>query len=216
MTHEYVTFEKFNTKESAQELAFLLNDHGIEYQIEDSSSSLDSSFATGFKEFRLKLKSEDFEKADNLLQKISTEQFDDLPEDYYLLSFSNGELLDLIAAKDEWSPFDFVLAQKLLQERGQEVTVDELKKIKAERIAYLRQPEKNQTYWIFFGYVLAFAGGILGIFLGWYLKTHKKTLPNGEEVYAYSESNRKSGQSIFATGTVFFIFWIVIRIVLWG
>jgi hypothetical protein len=42
--------------------------------------------------------------------------------------------------------------------------------------------------------------------------THKKVLPNGDEVYAYSESDRKHGLRITIIGGIFFLLWVTIRI----
>ena len=67
-TEEFLTFQKFNDKEALLELETLFNDNNIEYLIEDASANFDPSFANSelSKEFRIKLKKQDFEKADNL------------------------------------------------------------------------------------------------------------------------------------------------------
>jgi hypothetical protein len=49
---------------------------------------------------------------------------------------------------------------------------------------------------ILFGYIFAFLGGIIGIFIGRFIATHKKTLPNGEKVFAYCAPDRNHGNRI--------------------
>jgi hypothetical protein len=98
---------------------------------------------------------------------------------------------------DEWSPFDVSLAQKILTDRGKPVSDAELKSIHNQRIEELKAPEPSQKTWIIIGYVAAFLGGVLGLFIGWHLFNHKKTLPNGEKVYGHTESDRKQGKIIF-------------------
>ena len=48
-----------------------------------------------------------------------------IDDDYYLLSFSDDELIDVVSKSDEWNKFDVSLAKKLLKERGNEITNDE-------------------------------------------------------------------------------------------
>jgi hypothetical protein len=136
---------------------------------------------------------------------------DQVVEDYYLFGFTNEELYEIILKPDEWSSFDYMLSQKILTDRGQPIDEDLVKKIRQQRIDDLSKPEPPQTAWIYFGYFLAVMGGLLGLFIGWYLFTHKKTLPNGQKVLAYSERDQWHGKTIFFIGIPFMIFWIVVR-----
>lgn len=74
--------------------------------------------------------------------------------------------------------------------------------MKRSRIEILSKPSKNQTLWVTIGYYTAFLGGIAGIIIGLHLSTHKRTLPNGDRVYDYSESDRKHGTRIFYIGLI--------------
>ena len=211
---QFITFQKFNLKEDAVELATFLRESQIEYRIEDTSSGLDGNFGNSelSKDYLIKLKKEDFEKADVLLLQISSNLVETIDRDHYLHEFTDEELKEIIVKKDEWSHLDFLLAQKILEERGQEIIPEEIEKHRKQRLEDLSKPEEHQGGWIIAGYLFAFLGGFLGFFIGWFLKTHKKTLPNGDRVYNYTESDRKQGNRILIVSLFFFLFWIGVRI----
>jgi hypothetical protein len=213
----YLTFQKFPDRDSALELAGLLKEHGIEAVIADTSGGFEPTFANNplAKEYRIKIKKENFEAANKLLLQISAEQIGNVDKDHYLFGFSDEELQEIVAKPDEWSQFDFLLAQKILKERGKEVKPENIEKIKKERLMELSKPDSNEAGWIIAGYIFAFLGGLLGIFIGHHLRYHKKTLPNGERVYAYSAGDRRNGYNIFIIGIVCFVFWTIVRIMTW-
>ncbi|KFF15642.1 hypothetical protein [Flavobacterium hydatis] len=211
MKEEFITFEKFPNQNSAEKLGEFLNEKKIEYILENNSLSFDPTFANnGFGvEFCIKIKKEDFEKVNELLIENSEDEINKIDKDYYLLTFSNDELIEVITKSDEWNKFDVSLAKKLLKERGIDVSHERIEAIKEQRILELSKPEKSQIGYIILGYILAFLGGFWSIFLGWHLLTYKKTLPNGNRIYAYSENDRKQGNRILITGVVFSILWLL-------
>lgn len=213
MMEEFITFQKFNNQNSASELGDFFKEKKLEYVLEDNSLSFDPTFANnGFgKEFCIKLKQSDFEKGNALLIEKAEKEIVEIDKDYYLLSFTDKELFELIAASDEWSPFDVSLAERLLKERGKEVTQEDIEKIKTNRIVELSKPEESQRIYIIIGYITAILGGFLGIFIGWHLLTFKKTLPNGNRIYAYSDNDRKQGNRILIISVVFFVIWLLYR-----
>ncbi len=139
----------------------------------------------------------------------SKEYIKTLPEDYYLFSFSNNELIEVIQKKDEWNEIDYLLAIKLLKNRGVEITSEDIEKTQKDRLSQLKKPEKSARSWIIAGYIIAMLGGLLGFIIGYVLLTQKKTLPNGERVYEYIESDRKHGKNILYVGIIFFIFNVI-------
>lgn len=211
---QFVTFQKFNDQGAALELGILLRENQIEYLFEDTSASFDPFFTHNelAKEFRIKLQKKDFEKADSLLQIIYSKQIESVDKDYYLMDFTDIELMEIVTKRDEWGQFDFLLAQKLLKERGKEIKPEVVELLKTQRINELAKPEENQTTWIYAGYITAFLSGFLGFFIGWHLSSHKKTLPNGDRVYSFTPSDRKHGNRILIIGAVSFVFWVTLRI----
>ena len=214
MEPEFITYQKFNDAELANELAELLNGHNIQYYIQEETSGFDPSFVMSNApvDYAVKIKSEDFERA-NLLQKENeAKNIEGIDKDYYLFSFSDDELMEVITKADEWSAFDNVLAKKILSERGKNISEKDIAELEEKRIEELKTPEPNQTIWIVLGYLFAFGGGVFGLFIGWHLKSYKKTLPNGEKVYGYSNRDRWHGKIIFYIAIVATIIDVIYKI----
>ena len=214
MKGEFLVFEKFNKQNLAINFAKLLEENKIEYLIENISVKFDPILSNNEfgKEFCVKLKKNDFEKADNILSEKSKTEINEVQKDHYLFSFSDEQLIDVIVKSDEWNKFDVELSRKILKDKGKEISETEIIEIKKKRLIELAKPEESQNIYIVIGYICAILGGILGLFIGWHLLTFKKTLPNGNRVYAYSENDRKQGNRIVILGGIFMIFWILYRI----
>ena len=212
--NQFLTYQKFTDQSEAMELSDLLTKNNIDFQFEDTSASFDLTFTNSelSKEYRIKLKKQDFEKADKILMNISEQQLDTVDPDYYLFDFTDQELIEILVKSDEWGKFDYLLAQKILKGRGQEVSKELLDTLRKQRIEELAKPEESQRTWIIAGYVFSILGGLLGLFIGWHLLSHKKTLPNGDRVYGYSIEDRKQGNRILILGIVFLVIWTSIRI----
>ncbi|MBC7439749.1 MAG: hypothetical protein H7250_07185 [Flavobacterium sp.] len=214
MKEEFLIFQKFNSEKSAVDFGKLMEKNKIDYLIENISIKFDPILSNNEfgKELCVKLQKSNFEIADKILSETSKIEIEKIEKDYYLLSFSDEELKDVIYKSDEWNKFDVELAHKLLKERGIELTTEQIKNIKKDRIIALSQPEESQKIYIIVGYVFALLGGFLGIFIGWHLLTYKKTIPDGNQIYAYSENDRKQGNRILIIGSIFTVIWILFRI----
>lgn len=214
MNPDFITYQKFNDPALAEELAEQLEQNNIEYTIEEESLTFNITFVLNDplqKEYAVKIKSEDFEKVNELLKKNEETNTDEIGKDYYLFSFTDDELMDVVTKADEWSAFDVVLARKLLAERGKEISEQKIATIQEQRIEELKKTEASQLTWIIVGYLMALSGAFLlvytsaiGIFIGWHLSSYKKTLPDGERVYGYSDTDRKHGIRIFYLGIIVF------------
>jgi hypothetical protein len=215
MEPEFITYQKFNDVALANELAVLLERHGISYRVEEDSLTFNPSFNLNdelSKEYAVKISADDFEHVNELLKQDASEYIGDVEKDYYLFDFSDEELKDVVARADEWSAFDVQLARKLLADKGKAITDAELEILEEKRMDELKVAEPSQTGWIVIGYLFALLGGILGIFIGWHLKSYKKTLPNGERVYEYSEGDRWHGKVIFYISILALILSVIYRV----
>jgi hypothetical protein len=213
MATDFVTFQRFNDKAAALALAETFKGNNFEVALEDTSANFDITFANNEidKDFRVKLKPEDFERANIFLQQQAAKDLADIDPNYYIFDFSDEELKEIIEKQDEWSSLDFLLAQKILRERGVEVNVEQIQTLKAKRIEELSEPEKSPKLLIVSGYVLAFIGGLLAIVIGAYLRNHKKTLPNGERVFGYAIADRAHGERILILGILGLIIFAAIQ-----
>ncbi|WP_343538183.1 hypothetical protein [Flavobacterium mesophilum] len=163
-------------------------------------------------QYEIKIDPINFEKAEAILEKATENILTEVDSDYYLLSFSDDELYDVLLKSDEWNVFDYKLAQKILKERGKNIDSEMLAFLKKERLQTLAKPEEPQKSWINIGYIFSFLGGALGIVIGYLLWTSKKTLPNGQRIYSYNEADRKHGKTIFIIGAIVFPVALLIRI----
>jgi hypothetical protein len=204
MTNNYVLFRKFSTIEQAEELKELLDKNGIESMVADNLPPVDVTFSgsTLQNQYEVQIDQTDFEQAEQVLEKEAENIITEIDRDYYLFEFANEELYEILLKSDEWSSFDYTLAQKILIERGEKIDKKLLSSLKNERLEQLAEPDGNQESWIIAGYIFAIFGGFLGLIIGYSLWTSKKTLPNGEKVYSYSEKDRKNGKYIFYIGLI--------------
>ena len=120
MEPELITYQKFNDAALANELAELLGKHGIKYYVEEESVVFDPTFSYNplAKDYSVKIRKQDFQILNQLLTDEESKNIGDIDKDYYLFSFTNDELMEVITKADEWSAFDTVLARKILTDRG--------------------------------------------------------------------------------------------------
>ena len=215
MSKDYSIFRKYPTIDQAAETETILKKEGIQCIIGDNVSSLDSNFGASSlnNEIEIRIKQSDFLKAEEILQKNAEDLIENIEEDYYLFEFSNEELYDILVKQDEWNEFDYNLAKKILKDKGQSVSNEFLKSLKTERLKQLAKPEPRQTLWIVIGYASSILGGFIGMIIGYFLWTSKKTLPNGQKVYSYSRVDRWHGKVIFYLGCVVFPVLLIYRLI---
>ncbi|MBL4587607.1 MAG: hypothetical protein JKX84_11220 [Flavobacteriales bacterium] len=210
----FVVFRKYTDIDQAKAVAVFLTEREIQCKLLDNSPSIDITFSLNNLQNQIELKVEhsEFEKAESLLNEFAAKSIEDVEENHYLFDFSNEELYEIQLKPDEWSSFDLKLSEKILRDRGQEINPDLLNTLRQQRLKDLAQPEEKQKGMVIAGYVFAILGGLIGLLIGWLLYTSKKTLPNGDRVHTYIESDQLHGRNIFMLSLMFIAFWMVIRI----
>nr|WP_294784176.1 hypothetical protein [uncultured Flavobacterium sp.] len=201
-----MAFRSFPALNQAKELEALLTKNNISVTLADNIPPIDITFSgsTLQNKYEVKISQADFEKAETILEKETENILENIDQDYYLLSFTNEELYEILLNSDEWNIFDYKLAQKLLTNRGKTIDHEMLLSLKKERLKILAKPEENQKPWIIAGYIFALLGGGIGIVIGYSLWRSKKTLPNGERIYSYNSNDRKNGFIIFLISIIVF------------
>jgi len=213
----FVTFRSFSSVAEAEGIIETLRHGGIVAQVVDASPPVDITFSvnTSQTEIKVRLKQEDFDKANDLLERQAAEGMVNVPDNHYLHDFSDEELYEIIEKNDEWGKMDFLLSQKLLEERGREISGEEVEILKFERIEDLKKPEPGHKGWLLFGFVIAMFGGLLGMWIGWFHWKFRKTIPTGERVFAYDAGTRKTGEIIFWIGCLSLVIWIIEAVMFW-
>lgn len=202
---ELSTFQKFQDAGLAREFALRLEEAGIPCFLEDENKFFDVSFANNplTKDINLKIRPADFVKARRTLEDFYAPRLDEVEPDYYLFSFTSKELEEIIAKPDEWGVLDYLLAQKLLNERGRDFTPEKIEALKSERIQVLAKPKTIHPLYLVLYYLLAVLVYFIGIFLGSWLLFAKTTLPNGEKVFSFTKGIRNHGLAMMIIGGIF-------------
>lgn len=118
MADVFQTFQKFNDPRLATVIANKLREARIECFIENKTSYVPPIIIGTSSEppISLKVKTSDFNRANQVLEEYYQPKLNDVDPDYYLLSFSSQELVDVITNPNKWGHFDRALAKKLLAE----------------------------------------------------------------------------------------------------
>ncbi len=213
-SHQHINFQKFSSKQDAVFLLNLLQVNGVEAIIENSSPSVDITFSMNNMqhEFIVKIIPSYFEKANLILEEQAKKNIKEISKDHYLFEFTKQELIEILEKPDEWSIEDYLLAQHILGERGENINKEKIEELKQKRLFELRKPEEVKEGWILVGYIMALFGGIIGVFIGWFHWTFKKTDPLGKRFYVYDEKTRKRGKQLFYFGIILQLIWIILFI----
>ncbi len=207
----FVVYKKFVDEEPAVALIEELKASSIDAELTHDRESLDSALG-GQKifnrEFFVKVRREDIDRADMLLEEQTKNLVSSVESDHYLFNFSNDELLEILDKPDEWNEFDVQLVKKILQDRGIAISNDHIAAKKKLRLGILAQPIESKPFWIYVGYFAALGGGPIGVIMGWHISTHKKPLPNGQMTYAFSPGDRLHGRIMLIAGILVFVFAI--------
>ncbi|GHB65358.1 hypothetical protein [Persicitalea jodogahamensis] len=205
---EFLTIKNFGHEEPYLALLHLLEEHTIPYQTEVYRERIDPiSMISLAPEYIVKVHPSRFSEVNELLHDMAADEVRFVDTSHYLFGFKDEELFDILASPDEWSAFDYQLARRVLSERGIDVDARLLALLKKSRLEELAQPEAKQTANVWIGYLFALFGGVVGIFIGWNMATTQKTLPNGERVYTFGESDRRHGKAIIVLGVVMVVVW---------
>lgn len=200
-----VTIKSFSAPEDALEWVNLLKDNDIPYYWEEDVPGFDHSFAFNkssiIYNYLLRVPQTHIQKARTVLSEIAAKRVTEYDEDHYLYGFELEELYEVLERPDEWSSEDYILAQKILEERGRPMSPKDIQTLYEARIEEIRSPRKMDQGWIVSAYVGAFLGtlgGVLGLaamMLAWSM-LFKKTDPTGQKYFAYDAETRKHGKRI--------------------
>lgn len=214
---DYSTFKRFIHRGEAEDLVLFFQEKGIVCRLKDNTTHFDVSFSNNpmLNDFHVEVASQDFLRADELLQAEMEKHIQEIDSDYYLFSFSNDELLEIVRKRDEWSSFDFVLSKHILKQRGAELDQALIQKSFENRVEELSVEVRAPQWMIVGGYLAAFSVIFLvflpefaipfALLMGVTLRFRYKTLPTGEKVSFYDASSRRHGLIIIVFSILFTI-----------
>src|SRR3984957_3959283 len=147
MAVHFQTFQQFNDPGLASAVADKLQAQQIDCVVEKVKPLLEPGFFRNTVEqtIHLKVRVDDLDKAHKALEEYYQRRLQDVEPGYYLLSFTDKELLEILAKPDEWGHFDYVLARALLAERGLEIPDETIGLMKQERLLQLAREASAET-----------------------------------------------------------------------
>lgn len=207
MTDKFNSFKSFNDKETAEDFSEVLKEYDIEFYIEEDVLEFDLTYANNEldKDFHIMVKQTDFVKAKQAYEAYFKKQLHNAPSDYYLFSFSNDELKEIMSKPDEWGTFDYLLAEKILHDRGMGLSETDKKALKTERYKTLQDQQNEKPSNIFLYYIFSIVVFPIGMLIGWAWAFSKKTLPDGNKAAVYDEDIQRHGKIIFTIATLLFV-----------
>jgi hypothetical protein len=207
---QFEVFKSFYTYSEALTMFEFLEQEGIPCKIESMKPIADKVFVGDGMEMEtlLKIPSDCFSKANRIIDKKITEQISQLEDDYYLFTFTDMELMEIIRQPYEWSNQDVIVARHLLNQRGYDISEKLVEITKAKKLSELAQPEKISTKWIITGYAASLFG-IFGLVFGLYLLNSKKLLPDGNKVLVYEQRARFHAHNIIIISSIMIFILLV-------
>ena len=232
IVNNFRVYRKFFSTDDADEIIEVLKLNNIPYSLSDNSPSFDPtfSFTSLDNQIELRIQNEHFDTVNKLLEEKARKETTLIEGDYYLYSFSDSELEEVIGKPDKWSELDYELAKKILTQRGKKVSESELSEKKEKRYEEITTPERISSFWIAVGFFCALSGFvdvlIFPLLLGYIFKTFgiaeglvliffTKTNIHGKKYFVFDKQSRFLGKmmvviSIIALG--FNIYWIIHKI----
>ena len=211
---DFQPYRDFHNVEEAKAFGALLKEKGIPFSLEGSDTIIDSAIVGRglIPKAILKIPASDFERVNQIIEEqLKSISFEDV-KDHYLNQLDTEELLDIFKQPDEWTVEDTQIARVILNERGIEISSEEIAAQRQERFEAIRAGKKGTTFWMYF-YFLAVALGlfispffiIAGIGMGYYYAYGRAVDPDGQKYYVYEPNTRLIGRIILYGGTAVFI-----------
>lgn len=225
----YRTFRRFDSETEAATFTQFLMANGISATIEKVPPILDRTLvgeAPGAN-IEVKVPADRFVAAQQLLRDNVHIDLDDIEPDYYLLSFTDKELLDIVHRPDEWGEYDQALAVALLRERGVAITEEQVEAAEEARIVELANPRPISGTALAGIYSVGLAGFVISLLASYELlhgrtpiaffaglmaasplatgiafMKGRRTLPDGTSAFMFDERARRHGRIMIISSLI--------------
>lgn len=138
-----IEFQKFPEIEGTKDLVTLLKKNNIPFVIDDKgqrfilvSNPLDNYVI-------IKISKDDLEKVNQLLVDDENKELKKMPEDHYLYTFSDDEIVDIIANPFEWSKLEIRLANEIAKQRNLVLSAENLNRAKKKKLEEVVREEQK-------------------------------------------------------------------------
>jgi hypothetical protein len=193
MPATFLTFQRFNDPALAEAVAEKLKENGIDYRIQGDGGPVEAMLitTTAVPSVSLQIPGHEFPRAHTILETFYAGQLGDVDPDYYLYTFIDEELMEIVSKPDEWGHFDYVLARKQLADRGKPIDDAEAAELRRVRLKQLADPN-----------YIADDGSLRSpisrtpVVFSHLVASHARTLPDGKQVYSHSPAQRKRARTL--------------------
>ena len=202
-------YRDYHNQEEAEAFATLLKENNIPYSLEEAGH-LDVSEIVGhglIPKAVLKIQPENFRRVNDLLSAEIKESGESDFTDHYLSQLDIDELKDIFRKPEEWTVEDATIAQIILKSRGVDISEQEIKELREERLAVIREGKKASlgmlTFYgacIFLGLFFHLIFYLGGMGMAFYYTFGKSTDIDGQKNYVYDEETRQTGKVMFYGG----------------
>jgi len=195
---EFLTYSRFYAAEQAWDLIAFLQKNHIDYTITQERDVLDKIYVGESLDplISLKIKNADFEKVNELIIHDFPVDITQVNKDYYLFSFSDKELMDVLDPYNDWNYFDRALANRILQDRGG--ATDYISPVRP----IMFEPARISTVVLVGEYLLTLALPYIGIIIGLATLAAFKTSGDGRKVKLYDNVTRNHAVVMLCLGIV--------------
>ena len=154
---KYSLFQTFALHEESLELYNLLKEGQVRSTLHDSNKTSSNILNPNItSSFSIYVHEDDFKKANVILEKQAEKIINNINKDYYLFSFTNDELYDILFKKDEWSQIDFQLAKQILTNRGETINQQILDQLERNRMnEIVSEKQIASSLLIYIGFITA-------------------------------------------------------------
>ncbi len=209
-----VLIREYRDQESLLDMQAHLEEADIPYSVFDTVSRFDVTFSYDHsrRSFQLLVPQHFADRARRVCETVEAAIIEQLPPDYYLFDFSDEELKSLIIKPFEWSPLDVTLARQILKQRGIDPDSEELVQNENAAKTAFDAPERLGNLSLFFGYLFAAMGGLIGIAFIIYIFTSKKTTHDGAKIKRFDKRTYQHAIYMILTFLVSTCLFLAIRI----
>lgn len=155
----YIDFQRFSSIEQTSDLISILDKNDIPYQIDDSALrfQLVCSINSQFNQVILKIRDKDFEKVNNLI----FEKSENIDDSHYLFTFSDKDIIDVIANPNDWTNDEQTIAKQIINKRGLSVTAEDIRQARIKNAEINKDSSKDKPVSKGYGWFLTI--GLLSI-----------------------------------------------------